>query len=426
MSRIRISKKNLFWTLIVIVSLFIAGLRIIILVTERTDDKEQLLVPSDQDKTINHLLIDEINAARKHAYGIIHERKLPCLVIAVSIRDKIVWSEAFGYANLEKKQLVSTDARFRINSVSKLFTAALAARLYEQGKLDFDRDIRGYLPDFPDKGYSITARQLASHRSGIRSYRDDLEALQTKHYDNVLQSLELFSHDNLIFKPGTNFLYSGYGYVLLSAVLEKAGNGNFLQLMQNEVFAPLHMGHTRPAINAEITGEATCYDNVSPYSSDGSIVVSPPNDFSFKWAAGGFVSTAGDIVRFGNAHINSLHHNFLEKHSLDQLFKPQTMQMGLLGYGMGWMSARDPHLRKAYFHFGAGSGGTSLLAIYPNQELSIALLTNLGHAKLPYSRIMGIVNSFQPSPTKIIFKAWLALAILWLLFVLYRYYSNLF
>jgi CubicO group peptidase (beta-lactamase class C family) len=100
--------------------------------------------------------------------------------------------------------------------------------------------------------------------------------------------------------------------------------------------------------------------------------------------------------------------------------------MGILEYGMGWMSARDPHMRKAYFHFGAGSGGTSLLLIYPNQKLSIVLLTNLGHAKFPYNRIMGIVNSFQSSPTKIIFNCWLALFIFYLLFVSYRYFRNLF
>jgi serine beta-lactamase-like protein LACTB, mitochondrial len=424
MRRFRLRKKAIIWAIVVLLSLFLVGLRLIILVTERTVDNDQILLPSDQDKTINHLLVNEINSARKHVNGFFSECAIPSLTIAVSINQKLVWSEAFGYANMEKKQLATRHTKYRVNSVSKLFTAALAARFHEQGKLDLDRDIRKYLPGFPDKGYPITSRQLASHQGGIRNYRDDAEAVQKKHYSNVSQSLELFKNDPLVFRPGTGFLYSGYGYVLLSAVIEKAGAKDFLELMREEVFTPLGMNHTGEAADSGITDEATCYDYVSPYSPDGSIVLSPPNDFSFKWAAGGFVSTAEDLVRFGNAHINLPGNNFLQSESINQLFKPLTRQMGILGYGMGWMSARDPHLRKAYFHFGAGSGGTSLLMVYPNQKITIAILSNLGHAKFQYNHIIGIANSFQPSPTKIIFNCWLVIVLAWLLFALYRYFRK--
>ncbi len=416
MRRMRNKRKILIWALIIFVSLLILSLRMVIFFTENTDDKDQKLIPSDADKTVDLLLVNEINSARKHVRGIFRECKVPGLVIAVSINNKIVWSEAFGYANPEKKQLATTHTQYRIHSVSKLFTAALAARLHEQGNLDYDKDIHKYLPEFPDKGYPITSRQLASHQSGIRSYRDDAEAVQTKHYSSISQSLELFKGDPLVFKPGTDFLYSGYGYVLLSAVLEKAAKNNFFQLMRQEVFEPLGLTYTKEATESGTTEEATYYDNVMPYSPDGSTVLSPPNDFSFKWAAGGFISSAEDLVRFGNAHINSAGNNFLKKESINELFRPLNTQMGILSYGMGWMSGRDPHLRKAYFHFGAGSGGTSLLLVYPGQKLSIAILTNLGHAKFPYNRIIGIANSFQASPLKIIFNCWLGIVVGWLLY----------
>jgi hypothetical protein len=58
------------------------------------------------------------------------------------------------------------------------------------------------------------------------------------------------------------------------------------------------------------------------------------------------------------------------------------------------MTERDPRLRRAHFHFGAGSGATSALAIFPDRKLSIAILTDLGHAKFPYARWMGVVNPF--------------------------------
>jgi serine beta-lactamase-like protein LACTB, mitochondrial len=154
----------------------------------------------------------------------------------------------------------------------------------------------------------------------------------------------------------------------------------------------------RPDISADggsgSHNQSQFYDNVTPYSMDGQTRSSPRGDLSCKLPSGGFLSTAEDLARFGSAHIPSLNIGFLKTATLEMLFAPHTRQAGVLGHGMGWMTALDLRLRRAYFHFGAGSGATSVLAIYPNQRLSIAILCNLGHAKFPFARLMGVVNPF--------------------------------
>lgn len=368
-------------------------------------------------------LQEVVGRARNHFLGMKEERQIPGLSIAVTVKNKLVWAEAAGFANVENQIPVTPETQFRVHSVSKLFTAALTMKLVEQGKVELDQDVRHYLPDFPDKGLTITVRQLASHRSGIRGYRDDLEAVQIRNYRNVNESLEMFKNDPLVFEPGKDFLYSVFGYVLLSAVLEKAGQQDFLPMMEEKIFKPLKMENTHPAfLDLSDNREARYYDNVTPYSLDGSMVQSPLNDFSFKWASGGFVSTAKDLTRFGNAHLSQVNENFFKKEHLEMLFEPQTTQAGILHYGLGWMSARDLHLRKACFHFGAGSGGTSLLAIYPEQQVCIALLSNLGHAKFSFERLMGIANEFLYSPLRMIFNGWLVIISCLAMIHVYRKY----
>ena len=403
----------------IVISVTIILLRIGIWFTERTDDLKTSEILYGKIRINNHEYKDEIASARLQILGLMKECKVPGISVSVSKYGKIIWSEAFGYSNLEQRIQVSIDTKFRIHSISKLFTSSLTIKCYEENTLELDTDIQTYLPDFHQK--NITIRHLASHRSGIRGYHDDNEAMLQKNYNSIYESLDMFKNDPLAFEPGKDFLYSGFGYSLLSAVLEKTNNKNFTFLMKEKIFDPLNMNDSEEAANIpDSIGEAKCYDNTTPYSQDGSLVVSPTNDFSFKRAAGGFVSTSQDLVKFGDAHIKSLKKGFLKDENIDLLFEPETMQAPIIGYGLGWMTAKDLHFRNVHFGFGAGSGGTSVLIVYPEQEISIAILSNLGHAKFPFNRLMNIANSFQYSPAKILFNVWLASILFLLLVLIYR------
>ena len=329
--------------------------------------------------------------ARGQVQGLIAERRIPGFAVAVAAKDHILWSDGFGYADVETQTPACPGTVFRAASVSKVFTAAALGRLIQAYRIDLDAPIRNYVPEFPDKGAVITIRQLAAHRGGIRAYRDDREAIQHAHFAAVLDSLATFKDDPLVASPGERFVYSNYGYVLLSAALERAAGREFLSLMQGEVFEPLGMTNTGPGTAADSPQRATPYDYVTPYSHDGSIQRSPPNDFSGRWASGGFLTTAEDMARFGLGQVGD---GFLDRSTRSLLFRPVSGLPGIAGYGLGWITARDLHGREVHFHFGAGSGSTSFLAVYPGQAIAVAMIGNLGHAKLPFIRLVGISEPF--------------------------------
>jgi CubicO group peptidase (beta-lactamase class C family) len=138
----------------------------------------------------------------------------------------------------------------------------------------------------------------------------------------------------------------------------------------------------------------------TPFSTDGSLVPSPANDFSSKWASGGFLSTAEDVVRFGNvvvaARLGGRAGDVLRTETVDLLTRVRSGAPPLAGYGLGWMSATDHHLRRVHFHFGASSGGTAVVAAYPGSGVVVAVVANLGHAKLPIRQLVNVVRPFLP------------------------------
>lgn len=329
------------------------------------------------------------------------EREIPGLSVALAKNGQLIWSEGFGYANRETETPACPHTQFRIASVSKLITAAAMAKLYEQGRLDLDAPIQKYAPTFPDKGNTITSRLLASHRAGIRHYHDDNETVTTKRYDSVTASLERFQNDSLMFEPGKGFGYSSYGYVALSAVIEGAAGAPFLSYVDREITGSLGMGSTAACCEDSAAPNLTSfYDNVTPYSLDGQVHPSPFIDYSSKWGSGGFVSTAEDLVKFGSAHMPPMNAGFLKTETLEMMFEPLVPPFGIVGQGLGWMSLFDLRLRRVRLHFGATSGGTSILAVYPQQQMSVAILANLGHAKFPFTRLMGVVNPFLADPSR--------------------------
>ncbi len=198
---------------------------------------------------------DTVSAASNYEQAIIQAREeiqvlidggAPGVSIAVGIDDQLVWAEGFGYADVEFKAPVSTLTKFRIGSVSKSMTSIAMALLYEQGVIDLDVPIQTYLSEFPvkEKG-PVTLRLLASHRAGVRHYLPDgSDNFITKHYNNVVDALEIFEDDPLLSVPGDEYSYSSHGYELLAATLQEASGEEFLGMMPARVFSPLKLIET--------------------------------------------------------------------------------------------------------------------------------------------------------------------------------------
>jgi CubicO group peptidase (beta-lactamase class C family) len=288
------------------------------------------------------------------------------------IRDgDIVWSEGFGWADLEQQVAVTPLTRFRIGSVSKSLTSIGLGLLAQEGKIDLDAPVQRYVPSFPVKKAPVTVRELAGHTAGIRHYRGN-EMMIQRHYASVTEALDIFRNDTLLFTPGTRFSYSSYGFNLLSAAMERAADEPFVEFMTRRVIEPLGLRHTV----AEFT------DSLIPFrahfytraDSGNGIVNAPFVDNSYKWAGGGFVSTTEDLARLGQLLLEGA---LLRPETRQMLWTSQRTTDGKeTGYGMGWFTDRDAAGRRRVFHSGGSVGGTAYLLIYPDQKLVLSLLVN--------------------------------------------------
>jgi CubicO group peptidase (beta-lactamase class C family) len=296
---------------------------------------------------------------------------VPGASVAVGIGGEIVWSEGFGWANIEQGVPVTTLTKFRIGSVSKTMTASALGLLVERGLLDLDAPVQAYVPDFPEKRWTITTRQLGGHTAGIRHYRGE-EMLSSKNYPTVESGLEIFADDPLLFEPETGYSYSSYGWNLLSAVLESASGEEFLGFMRDEVFEPLGLRHTVPDFNDSIVvHRAEFYEA----GQGGAIVNAPYVDNSYKWAGGGFLSTPEDLVRFGQAHTGP---GFLKGETLEVIQTPQTLRNGeSTNYGIGWNVSYQADGDIVRGHSGGSVGGTTLLILIPEYDLVVAGVVNI-------------------------------------------------
>jgi CubicO group peptidase (beta-lactamase class C family) len=320
---------------------------------------------------------EPIAASRALVREIMENQNVPGVSVAVGIGGDIVWSEGFGWADLELGVPVTPLTKFRIGSVSKTVTASAVGILLERGQLDLDAPIQEYVPDFPEKRWPITTRQLGGHIAGVRHYRG-LEMYSDRRYPTVESGLEIFAEDTLLFEPETDYSYSSYGWNLLSAVLEGASGEEFLQFMADEVFEPLGLRHTV----ADHTDSIVAY-RTSFYESErgGGIVNAPYVDNSYKWAGGGFLSTPEDLVRFAQAHMQP---GFLTAETLEILQTPQTLRNGeSTGYGIGWRTYTQDDGDLMLGHSGGSVGGTTLMVIVPEHDIVVAGVVNISGPASP-------------------------------------------
>jgi CubicO group peptidase (beta-lactamase class C family) len=306
----------------------------------------------------------------------IREHNLPGMAVAVAVAGETVWSEGFGFADLEHRTPIWPTTKFRIGSVSKPITAPAVAQLYAAGRLDVDAPVQRYVPSFPEKEHPITTRQLGAHLAGIRHYRGD-EFLSSRYYATVTEGLEIFKDDPLLHPPGSRYAYSSYGWNLISAVVEAASGEAFLAYMTARVFRPLGMYNTVPDQNADLIPQRVHFYE---HDADGTLKNAPYVDNSYKWAGGGFLSTTEDLLLFAHAHMGD---TFLPENARALLFTEQHNTAGEgVNYGFGWRVSEDPEGRPLLGHTGGSVGGTSVLTIQPDAGVVVVALVNLSDANL--------------------------------------------
>jgi len=343
-----------------------------------------------------------IAEARGQLVTFMTDNGVPGLSIAIAVDGDIVWSEGLGYANVEQRVLVTPLTRFRSGSVAKAITSSAAAVLSERGQLDYDAPVQKYVPSFPDKGAKITPRLLAGHLAGLRYYpngTDDEEFYSTKQYHDVVDTLAIFKADPLIHAPGSKYFYTTYGTNLLGAAIQGAAGKPFPAVMQELVFDPLKMRSTSmDEFDAIIPNRTSYYERNNPAPDGtyqkrsawraaktlGKLLNAPFADNSNKWPGGGLITTPEDLVRFGSAHLQP---GYLKAETLKVHFSPMHTADGKsTNYAMNWDIHTDAQGRATWSKGGSSVGGKSILLMFPNEKLVIAIqhnLTNPNYGTLP-------------------------------------------
>lgn len=314
----------------------------------------------------------------------------PGLAISVSHRGQLIYSKGFGFADIENNISVDpSSSLFRIGSISKALTSVALAQLVEAGKIDLDNEVQEYVPYFPKKEYPINVRQIALHTSGIRHYRG-MEFILNIQFNSVKEAIKIFMDDPLQFEPGTKYLYSSYGWNLISAVIEGASEQSFLDYMDHNVFNHSSLNYIQPDDpTLSIANKVKFYH----LEADNQLVETIQVNNSYKWAGGGFLSCATDLIAFGDAVLSD---HWISETTRNEFWTRGKLKNGEeIERGLGWHTGTDEYGRYWVGHAGGSVGGSSNLVIYPDEKLIVAVLINLSEAnrdKIAY-KIADIVLS---------------------------------
>ena len=242
---------------------------------------------------INPAIAAKIDVALEAATGTT-SGQTPALSVAVLEHGKIVYARAFGVSDLATKSQATPHTRFRIASLTKMFTAVSIMQLVEAQRITLDAPLAAYLPDAPHAS-EVTIRQLLMHTSGIWNYGD--AAFTNPHVTEpilpgaIVASTASHPLDHL---PGASFSYSNTGYVLLGMVVESITHRRLADYEREHIFLPAKMNETTCGDPEGAVDFARGY-------MDATGAVPPAYSPSWFFADGDIVSTASDIARFDAA-----------------------------------------------------------------------------------------------------------------------------
>lgn len=310
-------------------------------------------------------------------------QNLPGLSVAVGVGRDVVWAEGFGWADLENQVRVSPDTQFRIGTASVALTSAAVGLLLDSGRLTLDDEIETHVPEFPEKPWPVTLRHLMGHLAGVGTDGGDEGPLFSRHCERPVDALQYFADRSLLFEPGTQYRYSSYGWILVSAAVEAAANQRFLTFMRDRIFEPLGMTHTRAdSATDPVPDRATPY--FPRFAADPRYGPDPmrPIDYSCYAGASAFLSTPSDLVRFGMAINNGA---LLKPDTVRLLQASQRLPLGdETGYGLGWdleTVTLDGADTSVVGHDGESLGGmVASLMIFRERGIVVAVTSNTSYA----------------------------------------------
>lgn len=282
--------------------------------------------------------------------------------LAVMDKGNMIYARAIGYREISPEKLVSDiNTKYRIGSITKMFTSTMLFQLAEEGKLQFSQTLDKFFPSVPNAG-KITIGNMLNHRSGIHNLTDEAAYLsymtQPKSKKEIIDIISAFSSD---FEPGSRFKYSNSNYILLGYIVEQLRNDTYENLLQKYICRKVGLKDTHYGAKADPSRN----DSYS-FRFTGGWDRLPETDMSIPHGAGAIVSTPSDLVNFISALFDG------KLISTESLEKMKTITDGM-GFGIQQFPYGD---KKVYGHGGGIDGFNSILVYLPEDKLAVSYCSN--------------------------------------------------
>ncbi len=326
-----------------------------------------------------------LDKVRTYLVNEMEKQKIPGLQIVVIYQNKIVFSKAVGIANVEFSVPTTESTIFSINSITKVFTGTAIMQLAEEGKIDIEKPVSDYLDSLPANWQSVTIKQLLGHTSGLPFVEDDNTGglVGNKGEDTAWKIVKTMP---LQFQPGEQFSYNGTNYLLLGKIIEKCGKLPFEQFIQKYQLDVVGMkrtfyGNSYNAIKNKAPTYSYYYQDKSTGGHiKGNQLLEVYEEFpKMLRTDAGMFSTAEEMAQW----ILALQTKRLlkDEKSIKTMWTPVKLNNGKHGgfggilnaYALGWPVVE----RKQHPAVAPIGGGRAAFLIYPQDNLTIILLTNL-------------------------------------------------
>ncbi|MCH8979996.1 MAG: serine hydrolase [Armatimonadetes bacterium] len=324
-----------------------------------------------QDRPVN-LLKAEIAQKVEEIYKEWDRDDGPGGVVAITLEGRIVFAKAYGMAELENSVPNTLTTKFDIASVSKQFTAMCILLLEEDGLLSLDDRADKYIRGMPVLKRGITIRQLLTHTSGIRDHLALMALVRKRTYSAGEAISMLQKQQDLNFKPGTKFMYSNSGYLLLASIVQAVSGVRLSLFAKDRIFDPLGMDDTVIV--------------------DGPSLVVPNRAVSYRRFRGRFVKAEDLTSAVGASGVNTTVYDMMKwqenfesnvlgeasPHLMDKLLTPHVLPDGEeTTYGLGVYVDELAGVRRIT-HTGSWQGYRAVVTRFPNYDLTIMTFANDG------------------------------------------------
>ena len=323
---------------------------------------------------------DQFDKVRDFISETMKRNKIVSIAVAVSKDGKIIWEEAFGWANKEKELKATPQTIYALASISKPITATGLMVLVERSLVNLDKPVNDYLGAAKLHAYvgnpsEVTVRRVLQHTAGLPMHGNIFFSTDTSRPPDMEESIKRYGI--IVNDPGSEFYYSNFGYGIIDHIISNVSRKSYVDFMKSEVFEPLGLTHTSVLVDPSLK------EYVAQNYDERGMAVNPL-DYDHRGASA-VCSSAHDLVRFGMFHLKNrlpdqkriLSNKSLNLMHASSLVKTPNTGLGEVWYGLGW-TVIDLAGYRFLNHTGGMTGATTRLTMIPSENIAVAVLSNIG------------------------------------------------